>query len=150
MNNSFKKLTKLVLAIFGVAVCSHSCVLYGTPYSEYELKGKVVDETTDKPVQGLRIIRSSTYKSHGEIKVNLYEKDTVFTDDKGEFYTEGRDYRLNELNHILVEDIDSAQNGLYEDKEEFVELVKQSKPKSRGWFIGLYKSEVTLEVTPKR
>lgn len=150
MKSFFIKVSKSVLALFGVTIFT-ACpvVMYATPYSDYEIKGKVVDETTDIPVQDLRVIISGAYLSRGEMVVGSYGKDTVFTDNNGEFYVEGRDYHSDMYKHLHIEDIDSTKNGLYENKEEFVELTQQKKPKPKGWYQGRFAADVTVKVAPK-
>ena len=151
MRSFFIKVSRAILALFGVTVFTACPVvaMYATPYSDYEIKGKVVDETTDKPVQGLRVIRSAAYPSEGEIVVGQYGKDTLYTDTNGGFYVKGNDMTFNGYSHLMIEDVDSTENGLYQSKEEFVELTQQKKPKPKGWYQGRFAADVTVKVTPK-
>ena len=111
MRSFFIKLSKAVLALFGVTVFTACPVvaMYATPYSDYEIKGKVVDEITKEPVKGVRVIRSKAYPSEGQIKVDEYDKDTLYTND-GTFMFSGREYTFGGYSHIKVEDIDSLEN----------------------------------------
>ena len=66
MRSFFIKVSRAILALFGVTIFT-ACpvVMYATPYSDYEIKGKVVDEITKEPVKGVRVIRSKAYPSEG-------------------------------------------------------------------------------------
>ena len=151
MKSFFIKVSRAILALFGVTVFT-ACpvVMYATPYSDYEIKGKVVDEITKEPVKGVRVIRSKAYPSEGQIKVDEYDKDTLYTND-GTFMFSGTEYTFVGYSHIKVEDIDSLENGLYESNEVLVELTQAKRPKPDGWFQGFYQADnVMVELTPKK
>jgi putative lipoprotein (rSAM/lipoprotein system) len=150
MRSFFIKVSRAILALFGVTVFTACPVMYATPYSDYEIKGKVVDEITKEPVKGVRVIRSKAYPSEGQIKVDEYDKDTLYTND-GTFMFSGTEYTFGGCSHIKVEDIDSLENGLYESNEVLVELTQAKRPKPDGWFQGFYQADnVMVELTPKK
>lgn len=153
MKSFFIKVSKSVLALFGVTIFT-ACpaVMYATPYADYEIKGKVVDEITKEPVKGVRVIKSEVLSSEGLIVVDEYNKDTLYTSD-GSFMFSGREYTFGGYSHIhiKVEDIDSLENGLYESKEVLVELTQVKRPKPNGWFQGFYQADnVMVELSPKK
>lgn len=151
MKSFFIKVSKSVLALFGVTIFT-ACpvVMYATPYSDYEIKGKVVDEITKEPVKGVRVIKSEVLSSEGLIVVDEYNKDTLYTSD-GTFMFSGREYTFGGYSHIKVEDIDSLENGLYESNEVLVELTQAKRPKPKGWFQGFYQADnVMVELSPKK
>ena len=151
MRSFIIKVSKAILALFGVTVFT-ACpaVMYATPYADYEIKGKVVDEITKEPVKGVRVIMSKAYPSEGQIKVDENDKDTLYTSD-GTFIFSGREYTFGGYSHIKVEDIDSLENGLYESKQVLVELTQAKRPKPDGWFQGFYQADnVMVELTPKK
>lgn len=152
MRSFFIKVSKAVLALFGVTIFTACPVvaMYATPYSDYEIKGKVVDEITKEPVKGVRVIRSKAYPSEGQIKVDEYDKDTLYTND-GTFMFSGTEDTFGGYSHIKVEDIDSLENGLYESNEVLVELTQAKRPKPDGWYQGFYQVDnVMVELTPKK
>lgn len=152
MRSFFIKVSKAVLALFGVTIFTACPVvaMYATPYSDYEIKGKVVDEITKEPVKGVRVIRSKAYPSEGQIKVDENDKDTLYTND-GTFMFSGTEDTFGGYSHIKVEDIDSLENGLYESNEVLVELTQAKRPKPDGWYQGLYQADnVMVELTPKK
>ena len=152
MRSFFIKVSKAVLALFGVTVFTACPVvaMYATPYSDYEIKGKVVDEITKEPVKGVRVIRSKAYPSEGQIKVDEYDKDTLYTND-GTFMFSGTEDTFGGYSHIKVEDIDSLENGLYESNEVLVELTQAKRPKPDGWYQGFYQVDnVMVELSPKK
>ena len=152
MRSFFIKVSRAILALFGVTIFTACPVvaMYATPYSDYEIKGKVVDEITKEPVKGVRVIRSMAYPSEGQIKVGEYDKDTLYTND-GTFMFSGREYTFGGYSHIKVEDIDSLENGMYESNEVLVELTQAKRPKPDGWYQGFYQADnVMVELTPKK
>lgn len=150
MKSFFIKVSKSVLALFGVTIFTACPAMYGTPYADYEIKGKVVDEITKEPVKGVRVIKSEVLSSEGLIMFDEYNKDTLYTSD-GTFMFSGREYTFGGYSHIKVEDIDSLENGLYESNEVLVELTQVKRPKPNGWFQGLYQADnVMVELSPKK
>lgn len=150
MKSFFIKVSKSVLALFGVTIFTACPAMYGTPYADYEIKGKVVDEITKEPVKGVRVIKSEVLSSEGLIMFNEYNKDTLYTSD-GTFMFSGREYTFGGYSHIKVEDIDSLENGLYESNEVLVELTQVKRPKPNGWFQGFYQADnVMVELSPKK
>ena len=152
MRSFFIKVSRAILALFGVTIFTACPVvaMYATPYSDYEIKGKVVDEITKEPVKGVRVIRSMAYPSEGQIKVDEYDKDTLYTND-GTFMFSGTEDTFGGYSHIKVEDIDSLENGLYESNEVLVELTQAKRPKPDGWYQGFYQADnVMVELTPKK
>lgn len=152
MRSFFIKVSRAILALFGVTIFTACPVvaMYATPYSDYEIKGKVVDEITKEPVKGVRVIRSKAYPSEGQIKVDEYDKDTLYTND-GTFMFSGTEDTFGGYSHIKVEDIDSLENGLYESNEVLVELTQAKRPKPDGWYQGFYQADnVIVELTPKK
>ncbi len=153
MRSFLIKVSKAVLALFGITVitaCPGMVAMYATPYSDFEIKGKVEDGISKEPVKGVRVIRTEAYPSEGQIMVDEYNKDTLYTSD-GTFVFSGREYTFGGYSHIKVEDVDSLDNGLYEDNEVLVQLTKADKPKPDGWYSGLYKADnVVVELTPKK
>ena len=152
MRSFFIKVSRAILALFGVTIFTACPVvaMYATPYSDYEIKGKVVDEITKEPVKGVRVIRSKAYPSEGQIKVDEYDKDTLYTND-GTFMFSGTEDTFGGYSHIKVEDIDSLENGLYESNEVLVELTQAKRPKPDGWYQGFYQADnVMVELTPKK
>lgn len=109
-----------------------------------------MDEITKEPVKGVRVIRSKAYPSEGQIKVDEYDKDTLYTND-GTFMFSGTEDTFGGYSHIKVEDIDSLENGLYESNEVLVELTQAKRPKPDGWYQGFYQADnVIVELTPKK
>ncbi|MCC8035131.1 MAG: radical SAM-associated putative lipoprotein [Rikenellaceae bacterium] len=122
-----------ILAILGFTGCDKSGLTeYGTPSVRYKIRGTVVDETTGKPVEGLRTV---LYNADQD---KIYQTDTLYTDRNGEFdfnklfYT----FALDELS-LKIEDVDGAENGLYGDKDLTVDLTGVEYSNASGkWYRG--------------
>ena len=58
MRSFFIKVSRAILALFGVTIFTACPVvaMYATPYSDYEIKGKVVDEITKEPVKTFHLL----------------------------------------------------------------------------------------------
>lgn len=92
-----------LLALLGFPSCSGGGYeMYGTPYAEFTIKGKVVDKT-DRPIPKIQI--RSPYGYAPEYA------DTLYTDNKGEFVYTTNALREKDAIPLLFADIDGKDNG---------------------------------------
>ena len=106
--------------------------MYGTPITDYVVKGTITDEN-QKPIKGIQVINSYDFTYAPNVI-----KDTTYTNEKGQF--EGKMKGYNSLSKVKTEfnDIDGDQNGGSFSNEvqnntnsDFVQT-KENK----GWFNG--------------
>lgn len=104
---------------------------YGTPSADFVIKGKVVDQSSKKPIKDIRIIHKTGYTP---------SNDTVKTNVNGEF-----ELKFNEfpgVDHwIYAEDLDGAQNGgLFRPDSLTVNSaqMKRIKKGSGSWNRGVF------------
>ena len=122
-----------ILGLSGFTSCE-----YGAPYTDYTLKGKVVNKATGQPITGIRVGYSP------EKEVGLYEsKAHVTTNLRGEFKVTDTFYLIDGKRVVYVEDIDGEENGLFESESLQVDFSKaeRTKKSTRG-----YDGEYTLTV----
>ena len=139
MRELFIKYFGRILAILGCSTVVTAC--YGVMESPYEVKGRVVDAETGKPIVNIKVSVSagSGYGTTGGVG-SIYENDdayarSTYTSANGEF-----DLTLHEHfgpDAFLVEctDVDGTQNGLYESTKEAI-------PMERSY-------DFVIEMTPK-
>lgn len=127
------------MVLLGFSSCDPSKTAdeYGTPYADYEIKGKVTDEAGAE-LAGLRVVAKGLIQS---IPNDPYFNDTLATDAKGTFLfdqlkvSEGR-YR------VVCED----PTGIY--KSDSTE-VKMTPKGGKGWYLGSDSKEVNFELKKK-
>ncbi|WP_308761792.1 radical SAM-associated putative lipoprotein [uncultured Bacteroides sp.] len=129
------------LALLGFTSCigGESPDEYGTPYAEYEIKGKVLDEKKE-PMTGMRVI----VKENPPATDSYYSgrKDTVYTGDTGEYlFKDDRAWPTMGY-RVVCEDPD----GVYKADSVDVEM----KPEhGKGWYEGRDSKEVDFELKKK-
>lgn len=101
----------------------------------YEIKGKVLDSETGKPVPGIKV-------SHRE-----YEgAQSILTKNDGTFLLQDSDFPQDTL-HIHFKDIDGTDNGGQYDDQEVTVKLSQTKKGEGAWNYGTYSaSNVTVKM----
>ncbi len=150
MKDFFIRFCRWALALTGLSSAFYGCgrVEYGAPYSEYEVKGSVIDAETRLPVKGVAVVLNDVYTVDGEQKVVPYAVDSTVVADDGTFFMKGERYSGdNGIIMVKVTDIDPLSDGNYADMSRLVELEKiADPPKNSNWNSGTFGAEVTLEV----
>ncbi len=128
-----------LLLILGFSACDDNSnggeVMYGQPYTRFEIKGKVVN-VQKEPIPGIQVIVKELSLSPARAL------DTLKTDASGEVLfkesltSEGK-FRL------IAEDIDGVQNG-GKFKTDSVDIQATTPTEGSGWYMGESKNEVTI------
>lgn len=123
---------------------------YGTPYSTFRIKGKVVDSESGAPVRGVTVSPCHAYSNVDENggKVERYEPYGVGieVDDDGVFVLSGESFVPDDTVPVLLHDDDPESDGYYRDSVYVVELKPVENAKDEGiWHVGTYAADVTLE-----
>lgn len=160
MKNVILKLCRWALGILGFAAadaCNEifppTVAEYGCPYAEYEIKGKVVDKDTGKPLQKIEVEAFSKYKdNNGEtVLYPIYSaKDTTKAD--GLFNMSGSDM-IFESDEILLKcrDLDDS-DGKYGELGVDVPLTKKNTEHAGNWYLGKFQydaSEIKMTEKPE-
>ena len=111
------KICGILLAVLGFSALATSCMKYGMP--QEVISGKVTDKVTGKPIKGIKVTNWYGYvvPMYGVVP-NDYIPAPAFTDKDGNYkiYT---DYILP---HLTFNDVDGAENGLYNDTTVTVDV----------------------------
>ncbi len=150
-----------IVAVGGslAASCEEPAAMYGCPYSDYEVKGKVVDEQ-QKPIKGIVVTHNADYLKHFETGENRLEdingKDfEAVTGDDGTFVMRVQSYVAPDS--LYAVDIDGMANGGdFKTEGLKVELHEVDPPADRDseydqvWYEGAFQSQDMLfEMKPK-
>ncbi len=111
---------------------------YGTPTTEYNIKGRVVN-ADNEGIPGIRV--SADLES-------AFSNNPVLTDAEGNFSYTGQEFRNRSgLLPLKVEDVDGEENGSYADRSEQLNLTEAARKKNGSWIEVLTKTdiEITLE-----
>jgi len=106
MKRSFIKFfDKIILLLLGFSGIFYSCMKYGMPSDEFEIKGTITNHSK-KPIKNIRIIRENFD----------YERraDTLYTNLEGKYsfkLYEGYDINYDKPIHLKIDDIDGEANG---------------------------------------
>lgn len=151
------KCSKVLLGFLGVSVIgcgvSTSCrVMYGSPYADYEIKGKVVNEKNE-PIKGIVVVPNPRYFESGEYGVDEaghYDFGAVTADD-GTFYMSGTHGGYPDS--LYAVDVDSIANGGYFQttgvKLEMTQTVVPGKD-DNDWYSGVFESQDMLFVMKEK
>ncbi len=151
------KCSKVLLGFLGVSVIgcgvSTSCrVMYGAPYAEYHIKGRVINERNE-PIKGIVVTASPSVYEDGrgsisDISGGTY--DAVTTED-GTFYmsvTQG-----GYPNSLYAVDVDSIANGgCFQTTGVKLEMTQTLVPgkDDNDWYSGVFESQDMLFVMKEK
>ena len=128
-----------LLSLLGFSVTSCGATdEYGSPYAEYELKGKVTDMNGD-PIQGIEINYGGIYKnvlSPSHIS-EIYKSPQTQKD--GSYDIKFEDSPMG-IVRIIAKDIDGPENGSFETDSIDVKIEEFEGGKS--WFHGKAKVNI--------
>ena len=142
-----------ILSMLGFIGCEKNAMMeeYGTPHADYTVKGAVVDKATGKPIAGIRVGYGPEYpivSMYGTPPAPFVPKSSVLTDAKGEFKLSDTFFPTNSQIPVYVEDIDGAENGLFQSDTLHISFSEADRTKkSKSWYSGEFTKEVNVELT---
>lgn len=158
-----------ILTFLGFTGCSDPVDEYGTPtveygvipeyFSELNVSGEIVSGDTEetKPVEGIRVIMMPNTANANEVGIPANRRDTAFTDEKGKFEIQGNKgyyYYHSGKFKLKIEDVDGDKNGLFENKEELLEVDREEYERSLAQvyppLITAKKEIGTIKLKPKK
>ena len=130
------------LGLLGIGGAVSSCddiidfkCYYGCPTMSYEVKGKVLDSETGKPVPGIKVTHHDYDGAQG-----------ILTGQDGTFLLQDSDFPQDTL-HIHFKDIDGKENGGQYAAQEVVVNLDQVQKGDGEWNCGTYAaSGVTVKM----
>ena len=149
-----------LIGLLGFTNCENkeNLVEYGTPNADYTVKGKVVNKSTGKAIEGIRVAYNPEVyvgTMYGVPPAPYKPKNYVITNAKGEYKLTEK-LSISEIQYIgnfpllpvYVEDIDGEKNGLFQSETlqvDFKSAEKTGKPK--GWYDGEFTVTLNVELT---
>ena len=159
----YSRLLSACLVLLGFGACITSCKTeygvpfpdpdppiiapeYGVPYATYRIKGKVVSSNAvNNPIEDIRVVAVRDEADNPYLR-----GDTVYTDSKGEFEVKKEDFPFDKYK-VKFQDIDGEENGLFEDKEQFIEFKDSDYKGGDGWNRGEAQKDMgNVELKPKK
>lgn len=159
LTRGINTLLAALLTLLGFSNCSSEpLVEYGVPNADYTIKGTVVDKTNAKPVKGIRIGFSPGFSEpilmYG-VMPQPYRSIKADTTDMSGAYKLSDNFSAGEIQDnivpVYVQDIDGAENGLYNDTILNVDFENANHTgKKRNWYDGEFSVDVNIKLTPKK
>ncbi len=134
-----------LLVLLGFSACTNDdgpMDMYGTPTTEYQLKGKVTDAETGTGIPGIRMV----FVEHPEYPG--IPSDTVYTASDG-----GYDYasrRIDYLAEVIFEDVDGPENGVYPTTKQTVKFSQKDYKRVGDWHTKVEKSDLDFALAPEK
>lgn len=137
------RLVVLALALLGFASCSSDdeedepyLMMYGTPYSSYEIKGKVVNSNNTPVGDAIVIVKEGYYNNEF-----FYPRDTVKVESNGDYKTVGSIFPGKTLRLVAVD-----QTTQQRDSVEVVTDPKIDSNNTDPWYGGRFEAEVNIVI----
>ena len=135
-----------ILTLLGFSSCEPGAAMYGTPYANFTIKGKVVNEESI-PVPDIEIKCLVEY--HGDNRSWFDTIPTVSTSAAGTFHCQFEEFPTNKL-RIIATDIDGPRNGSYEKDSADLTLTGNDYKGNKGnWFKGSVEKEIKFNLKRK-
>jgi putative lipoprotein (rSAM/lipoprotein system) len=139
----FDKIIIVLLGVVGLSSIIYSCSDYGMRMTTYEIKGKVTDKKSGKPIQNIQVTKDKMEHLHSGLF--SCSGDTLYTNSKGEYTFisyEEFEYPVR----LKVEDIDGEKNGEYFVSQEIdVEITSKDRVKLKDGEKYVKKQNFKLE-----
>ena len=140
-----------MLSLLGYSCSGDQPAEYGSPHANFEIKGKVLNKAgeaiPDIQIQIATILEGGpgvTLDNPCDTLPEIYK-----TDPQGKFNATFIDYPKNKV-RVIATDIDSTQNGSYQDKTELIEIKSTDYSGKNGWFEGNVKKEIIITLDEKK
>lgn len=156
MKDKLLALFAKLLSLLGFAAVGASCdrqmsLEYGTPYTSFEVTGKLIDKETKEPVSGIVIVygEEHSYKDSEGNETKRFDPEGSHVSDYEEFWLRGQMYTPENPEKLMLKlsDYDSSDKGHYKDTTYTIDLQRIREPDPEDhWCDGIYGAEVTLEL----
>lgn len=146
-----------LLTLLGFGSCTSigeeeygSPVEYGTPYTDYIVKGEVTDEKGN-PLAGMKASIKEIEESTEDLPQYVYGIDSTVTDTQGKFLMETRIFISSPHAKLIVEDTDGAEGGgeFLSDTLDLKDLPKEQKEAGQHWSSGKYELKANIKMKRK-
>jgi putative lipoprotein (rSAM/lipoprotein system) len=135
------------MAILGFASScrdSFMAAMYGSPYADYIVKGKIVSEKDNSSIKGIQISISA---SAGAAYTSRTEE--LFSDSKGNYSVIYKEYGITQIN-LRFSDADGVENGSYQSVDTLMTFSKSDLTgKGSNYFMGSSEKVLNIKLKPK-
>lgn len=149
-----KKVVQRILygtfTLLGFTACGEISDEYGSPITDYQVKGRVTSED-GKPLQGIQVIvknEENAYHVYQKDDGSMIEgNDTVYTNADGQFVSHQSSIGWVTSEQAVFHDIDGDANGGFfkSDSVKLADMESRQIKKGDGhWYEGMY--EYTTEI----
>jgi putative lipoprotein (rSAM/lipoprotein system) len=123
---------------------SYMADMYGSPYAEYIVNGKVVSERDNSSIKGIQIRISS---SHGK---NTSNTEALSSDTNGNYSVMYTEYGIDQIN-LSFEDVDGPENGSFQSVDTLMTFSKSDlSGKVGSWFMGSSEKILNIKLKQKQ
>jgi len=134
------------LAILGFASsCRDSFMadMYGSPYADYIVKGKIVSEKDNSSIKGIQISVSAS------LGANTSSTEALFSDANGNYSVMYKEYGITQIN-LRFSDADGVENGSYQSVDTLMTFSKSDLTgKVSNYFMGSSEKVLNIKLKPK-
>jgi putative lipoprotein (rSAM/lipoprotein system) len=130
---SYNAVLAIMIAFLGFSVSCEMKAEYGVPNAKFIVNGKVESSLDSSPIKHIRVIM---------------QFDSTLTDDDGN-YTIANNYVFpgSHTFDIRFHDVDSMDNGIYENKDTIVTFTNPKFTKGNGhWYEGETSKEFNVKL----
>lgn len=147
-----RRLLSGALVLLGFTSCSNHedgneeiMLEYGSPYTRFQVKGKVTSET-DEPLKGIRVVTRTEWNNHPMLA------DTVYTDAQGEFKTQELGSTTIAEQKVYFDDVDGEANGgsFKSDSIALKDMKPELLEEGSGWNKGKFEFSTETPVKLKK
>jgi putative lipoprotein (rSAM/lipoprotein system) len=145
-----------IIGLLGFAGCEKigGKVEYGTPNAEFTVKGTVVDKTTGKPIEGIRVVvprvdhhqRPTSGFIPDQRVISSEVHDTLYTKGNGIFEYKYNGIQTNDSTNIIFKFEDIAEIKRFKTDSAKVTFFQSDLKGGKSWYQGGATKEVTVEL----
>lgn len=166
-NHWYNALAAFVLSLLGFSSCggdgdNDMRMLYGTPTSNYHLKGNVTAED-GTPIQGIKavlIVDENGYGGKQYDARHIWPLDSAYTDSKGDYATKNKgmtgtidELKRKKILKVVLKDEDGEANGgeFATDTIQSEDItIKQVGERNGVWDLGSYEATANGKMKKKK
>ena len=143
-----------LLTMLGFGACTNdgedTPVEYGTPYSDYIVKGSVTDELGNH-LAGIKTSVKAIEEISEELPPYAYGLDSTVTDEQGKFLMKTRAFISHPNIKLIVEDTDGPASGgeFLSDTLALDDLPKQQTESGQRWSSGTFEVDANVKLKRK-
>jgi putative lipoprotein (rSAM/lipoprotein system) len=122
---------------------SYMADMYGSPYADYIVKGKVVSEKDNSSIKGIQIRVSASIGGY------TTQTAALLSDKNGNYSVLYSDYNITQVN-LSFNDVDGAENGSFQSVDTLMTFSKSDLTgKDSNYYMGSSEKVLNIKLKPK-